>query len=238
MKNRQRILLRLVIVVALVATVILFGRWMGSEIPKIEADIAALGFWGPLALVVIVALATPLFVPDTLFAVAAGVLFGLIEGAVIVVIGALGASCLCYVISRFVLRKRVAAALSQQPKIAAVAAAAERRGLKFQILLRLTPLSPVAVSYALGTTNTRFSTFILGCLGIIPGIFVEVYFGYVAGHAAKIAGNVSSHSRLHQFVLFAGLAVCIVLIIYVTRMARQALAEADPALSEGLSSEA
>jgi uncharacterized membrane protein YdjX (TVP38/TMEM64 family) len=235
-KNRQTILLRLVITAALVAAVILFGRWMGSEIPEIEARVAALGFWGPITLAVIVALATPLFVPDTLFAVAAGALFGLLEGTVIVVTGALGASCLCFVISRFILRKHVDAILNRQKKIAAVAAAAERRGLKFQLLLRLTPFSSVAVSYALGTTNTRFGPFLVGCLGIIPGIFVEVYFGYVAKHAAKLAGNVGSHSRLHQCVLFAGLAVCIVLIIYVTRMARQALAEADPSLEEGVRS--
>lgn len=230
MKMRQSTVLRLIMAAGLIAAVVVLGRWMGDEIPAIEARVAALGVWGPIVLAVLVALATPLFVPDTLFAVAAGALFGLIEGTVTVVVGALAASCLCFVLSRFLLRNRVAQALSKDQRIAAVSSAAERQGLRFQLLLRLTPLSPVAVSYALGTTNTRFGTFVLGCLGIIPGIFVEVYFGYVAKHAAKMAGNVSSHSWLHQCVMFAGLAVCIVLIVYVTRMARQALAEVDPSL--------
>ena len=222
--------MRLIVAAGLLAAVIGLGRWLGGEIPQMEARLASLGFWGPVMLAILVALATPMFVPDTLFAVAAGALFGLIEGTVIVVLGALAASCLCFALSRSLLRGRVVAAFRKHERIAAVATAAERQGLKFQLLLRLTPLSPVAVSYALGTTHTRFSTFLVGCLGIIPGIFVEVYFGYAAKHAAKLAGNVSSHSLAHQIATFAGLAVCLVLVVYVTRLARRALAEVAPSL--------
>ncbi len=186
---------------------------MGDEIPKIEAFVSKTGVWGALAFVLIVAVCTSAMVPDTLFAVAAGALFGLVWGTLIMLAGALTACCVCFFLSRRMLSNYVARLLATRPRIATVAAAAAQQGLKFQILLRLTPLSPVAVSYALGTTKTRFGTFILACVGIIPGLFVEVYFGYAATHAAKLAGKVSTHPLLHHIVMFSGLAICLVLML-------------------------
>ena len=75
------------------------------------------------------------------------------------------------------------------------------------------------MSYVLGSTDTRFATFITACLGSIPVCFVEVYFGAVAGDVAKVSGNVSEHSTLHTVLTIAGLVVSVALLVYVTRLA-------------------
>ncbi len=218
----------------MIAVVVALGRWFGAEIPRIEAHVAEMGFWGPLVLMILVALLTPLFIPDTLFALSAGALFGLLWGTAIMVAGALAASCICYVFSRYLFRSRVQLLLSRNERTAAVVAATEQQGLRIQLLLRLTPLSPVLLSYALGTTRTRFSTFLIACLGIVPGVFVEVYFGYVAKHAAKLAGNVNPESTLHHVATFSGLAICLIAMYFITQTARKALSEASPDLAEEL----
>jgi membrane protein DedA with SNARE-associated domain len=67
----------------------------------------------------------------------------------------------------------------------------------------------------------------LGTLGLIPILFVEVYFGYLANHVTTVAGNVSEHSTLHTIVTVVGFVVCIVLMIYIARVASRAIAEAE-----------
>ena len=73
----------------------------------------------------------------------------------------------------------------------------------------------------------RFSTFLIATIGLIPGLFVEVYFGYLASHVTKVAGKASEHSTLHTVVTIVGFVVCIVLMISITRIATQALADAE-----------
>ena len=43
----------------------------------------------------------------------------------------------------------------------------------------------------------------------------------------KVAGNVSEHSTLHTVLTISGLVVCVMLMMYVTGIARKALADAE-----------
>jgi hypothetical protein len=80
------------------------------------------------------------------------------------------------------------------------------RRLRLQLLLRLSPINPVTVSYVLGASGVRFSTFMIATIGLIPTLFVEVYFGDVASHLAKVAGNSSDPLTLHTVVVVVGFA--------------------------------
>lgn len=61
---------------------------------------------------------------------------------------------------------------------------------------------------------------------MIPGLFCEVYFGYMAMHLGKVAGNVSEHSMTHTVVTVSGFLVCLALMVYISRLVVAALAEA------------
>ncbi len=71
----------------------------------------------------------------------------------------------------------------------------------------------------------RFSTFLIATIGLIPGLFVEVYFGYMASHVTKVAANVSEHSTLRTVVTVVGFVVCIVLVVFISRIASKAIAQ-------------
>ncbi|MBL9175409.1 MAG: TVP38/TMEM64 family protein [Verrucomicrobiales bacterium] len=203
------------------------GREVGHRIPALESWIEQQGIWGWLVFVGVTLVCTSCFVPDTLFAVMAGVLYGVAGGTAIITVAVLLTAVLNFTLARWWLHGMVRRWLSRRPRLAAIERAVDREGLRFLVLLRLTPLSPVAVSYLLGTTRTRFIPFLASSLGLIPGLFVEVYLGHVARHVVGAAGAVPGHSHAHAALTLMGLALCFALLAYVTRIARRAIAEAE-----------
>ena len=219
--------LRLLVGLCLLAAVVWFGRHAVDEIRAMETWTAGHGMWGRVAFVGMIVVFTSMFVPDTVLAIAAGAMFGLVWGTVLIVVGAVITAALNFLAARGLLRPRIESILEQHPKLQAIQRAANREGLRLQLLLRLAPISPVSVSYALGASGVRFSTFLIATVGLIPGLFVEVYFGYLASHVTKAAGKAGEHSTLHTVVTVVGFVVCIVLMIAITRISTQALADAE-----------
>lgn len=203
------------------------GPQLGTEIVALEQWIARQGVWGPVMFAGAIVLLTLVFIPDSLMAAAAGALFGMALGVATTIVGVVTAQCIAFGLSRHFLHDRVHNALSDRPKLLAIEQAANREGLRLQFLLRLTPLNPVAVSHVIGITRVRFRSFLIACVGLIPGLFVEVYLGYTAKHLLKVSGHVSEHSTLHTVLTVSGLLVCMLLLAYVTRLARNALAESE-----------
>ena len=221
----KTVALRLLVAACVVITIVWFGRHLGAEIKVMETKIAGLGVWGPIVFVIIVIVFTSMFVPDTLLAVAAGVLFGLFWGTFLIVIGAIVTATMNYLVARKLFRVRIEKTLRKHPKFRAIQRLAEQDGLRLQMLLRLSPINPVLVSYILGAAGARYLTFLLATTGLIPTLFVEVYFGHLASHVTKVAGNVSSHSIMHTVVTTVGFVVSIAAIIFIVRAATRALVE-------------
>lgn len=215
----------------LVAAVLL-GREFGHLMPVLRAWAASQGALGWVLFVVAVMVFTSVFVPDTVFAVTAGMLYGVAGGTALVTVAVFLTASMNFLVARRWLSGTVRRWLDRQPRMAAIERAIHREGFRFQLLLRLTPLSPVALSYALGTTPTRFGTFIAACVGLIPGLFVEVYLGHVAQSVAQVAHAPSHHSPAHTVFTVGSLAACLAVFAYITRIARRALAGQESDLSE------
>jgi len=208
--------------VLLILAVVL-GRTLGHHIAGLETWIAGHGWVGEVVFVLALVLFTSVFVPDSLFAVMAGVLFGLTRGTVLVVIGVVLTAALNFVIARKLAREPVRRGLERVPRLAAIERVVNDEGFRFQLLLRLTPINPVTLNYLLGVTSTRFRTFLAACLGMIPGLFVEVYLGQVAKHVAELAHDPGHHTRSQTLLTLGGLVLCIVVLAYVTVLARRAV---------------
>jgi uncharacterized membrane protein YdjX (TVP38/TMEM64 family) len=217
--------LRLLFGLCVLAVVVWFGRHATGEINTMETWIAGHGVWGRVVFVGMVILFTSIFVPNTVLSVAAGVLFGIGWGSVLIVIGCIMTAALNFHAARTLLHPRIEKMLRQHPKMRAIQAAANGEGLRLQLLLRLSPLGPVMVNYVLGASGVRFSTFMIATVGMIPALFVEVYLGYMAIHVTKVAGHASDHSTLYTVVVIAGFAICVVLMIFIARIATKALAD-------------
>jgi uncharacterized membrane protein YdjX (TVP38/TMEM64 family) len=94
------------------------------------------------------------------------------------------------------------------------------------VLLRLTPLNPATLSYLLGAAGVRFSGFLTACLALTPSLFIEVYFGNVGKHVARMAGHDARTVYLHDLAILGSLAACVIVVVIVSRMARKAVLEA------------
>ncbi|MBU0910756.1 MAG: VTT domain-containing protein [Proteobacteria bacterium] len=196
------------------------------HINAIESWITKLGPWGVLAFVGLFTLATSLLVPDTVLCIIAGALFGLQWGAAAVLAGSVLAGTMQFALSHKLLQAWIQRTLAAKPSLAAIQRAVRRDEFRLQVLLRLTPLNPATVSYLLGAAGVRFPGFLIALLALTPNLIIEVYFGHVGKHAARLVVNTSRTADLHDLAIIGGLAVCIVMMLFVSRMAHKAVMQA------------
>jgi len=120
-------------------------------------------------------LACSLAVPLSLLAVLAVLAFDPLHGAALVLLGA----SLCAVLTFALGRHLGQAAVAQWagPRVQALNALAERRGLLAVIAVRLVPAAPFAVvNLVLGSTRIRWGALLLGnLLGMLPMVLITAW---------------------------------------------------------------
>lgn len=213
------------VAVLVVVAALLLGRELEHHVQTLDAWIAGLGSWSLVAFIVVLALGTSLLLPESLFSVAAGVLFGPAWGFAASFAGNLLAASLQYVLARRLLRSRIQKTLAARPPLAALRRAVLQEGLRLQLLVRLTPLNPASISYLLGAAGVGFRDFLVSCLGLLPHIALEVFLGHAGKHVVGIAGGVRG-TVAYYAEIFGGLVAVIVLVLVVSRIAHRALTRA------------
>ncbi|MDD2336151.1 MAG: VTT domain-containing protein [Geobacteraceae bacterium] len=219
------VLTYLVMGVLLVVAIVLAGEEIEHHIDSIDAWITNLRPWSVLAFVGLFVVVTSVLVPESVLSIMAGALFGLAWGTAAIVAGTLLAAALQYALSQRFLRARIKRAIAERASLAAIQRSVCRDAFRLQALLRLTPLNPATVSYMLGVAGVRFFGFMLACLALVPTLFIEVYFGYAGKHVARMAGRETPAVYLHDLTVIGGLAVTIIVMVLVSRMARKAIME-------------
>ncbi|MEO6055962.1 MAG: VTT domain-containing protein, partial [Gemmatimonadales bacterium] len=149
--SRRVTIVRVLLVLAGVAVLVLAGRKAGALIPAFSTWVDGLGVWGPVAFVAGYAVAVVAFVPGSLLTLAAGAIFGVVKGTAFVLIAAtLGASA-AFLVSRYLARGFVERRLEGNERFAAIDRAIGSEGRKIVFLLRLSPVFPFnLLNYALG----------------------------------------------------------------------------------------
>jgi uncharacterized membrane protein YdjX (TVP38/TMEM64 family) len=216
----------LVVGLLLIVAIVAGGREIEHHISAIESWITKFGPWGVLTFVGLFALATSVLLPDTVLCIIAGALFGLGWGVAAVLAGSVLAAAIQFTLAHQLLRARIQRTLAARPSLAAIQRAVSRDEFRLQALLRLTPLNPATISYLLGAAGVRFSGFLIACLALTPNLVIEVYFGHVGKHAARLAGSNARTAHLHDLAIIGGLAVCVAVMVLVSRMARKAVTQA------------
>ena len=224
MRHLKTILL-IVIALAVVAGLALLP--VRDWFAQLQGWIAQLGATGPMVLAAVYVVATVLLIPGSVLTIGAGTLFGLWVGALTALTGAnLGALC-SFLLSRTLLRERVAKWAEANPKFAALDRAIGESGFKMVLLSRLSPAFPfVLLNYLLGLAKVRTGAYVLAnLLGMLPGTFLYTYLG-VAAREALGGASASAAGPYKQILTWVGLAATIGVVVLVTRAARKALADA------------
>ncbi len=221
-------LVRATLLLAVVAGLVGLGRIFGDRLPLFTQWVRDQGSLGPAVFVAGYALATVALVPGSILTLAGGAIFGLGEGAALVFLGAVAGSSLAFLVARYLARGPIERRLAREPRFAAIDDAVGRGGRKIVFLLRLSPVVPFSLlNYALGLTRVRFADYILGSFGMIPGTFLYVYYGRLAGDVAALSsGAPAPRGAGYWLVLGVGLVATAAVTILITRIARRALVAA------------
>lgn len=203
---------------------------VGDLMDALQARIAGLGSWAPVAYALLYGLAATLFVPGSALSLAAGVLFGLWLGTAVVWMGANIAIVLSFLIARYAARSKVEAMASTRPRFAAVDRAVGEQGWKIVALMRLSPVFPFGLqNYLFGVTAIRFLPCVLASAAfILPGTFLYVYIGFAGGEAAAAVGGAQGADTLRLALQLAGLVATLVVTVGIARIAAKAVASHAP----------
>ena len=191
---------------------------------QLEAWISGMGAAGYLVFYAIYVVAALLFVPGAALTIAAGFLFGVVRGSLMVSAAATTSAALAFLIARHLARKAVEARARKDRRFTAIDKAIGERGWKIVALLRLSPAVPFSLSnYFYGLTAIRFWPYVLtSWLAMLPGTVLYVYLG-AAGKAAAGGGQRSGAENAY---LVIGLAATLAVTVYLTKVARSALRKA------------
>lgn len=214
--------------VTVLAGLVVLGRQAGAYLPQFAQWVNGLGVWGPLVFVVGYVVAAVAFVPGSLLTLAAGAIWGIFPGVPYVFVAAVLGASAAFLVARYVARTAIERRLAGNARFAAIDRAVGAQGRRLVFLLRLSPVFPFNVlNYALGLTSVRFVDFVAASVGMLPGTFLYVYYGKLAGDLAALAGGAGVEKGTgYYLILIVGLVATVVVTTLVTRTARTALREA------------
>jgi uncharacterized membrane protein YdjX (TVP38/TMEM64 family) len=219
---------KIVMGVGILAALLYLGRSAGGYVPIFAEWVEGLGLLGPIVFILGYAFAVVAFVPGSVLTLASGAIFGLSEGTLYALVAATLGSVLAFLIARHGARAAIERRLAGDERFAAIDRAIGAEGLKIVFLLRLSPVFPFnLLNYSLGLTQVRLFDYFVASIGMLPGTLLYVYAGKVAGDVAAIAGGDPGEKGAGDWlVLVLGLVATAVVTVFVTRIARRALAAA------------
>ena len=184
----SRTTLRLALMLILGAAIATAFAFRADLTPvALQARLDAFGVWAALVFMAIYAVATVLFLPGSVFALAGGALFGPVLGTVYNLGGATIGATIAFLVARYLAADWVAE--KSGPRLKNLLAGVDGEGWRFIAFTRLVPLFPFnLLNYALGLTRIGPVAYVLATsICMIPGAIAYTYLGY-AGREA-IAGT-------------------------------------------------
>ncbi|MDP3619463.1 MAG: FAD-dependent oxidoreductase, partial [Ramlibacter sp.] len=208
MTRRKAIIAALVVVALLCFFVFDLGRFLGFDyLKQSQGALAALYDTRPLMVTAVFAsiyvLATALSFPGaTILTLAAGAIFGLGWGTVLVSFASSLGALLAFLGARFVLRDSVQARFGQ--RLAEINRGIDRDAAMYLFTLRLVPLIPFfVINLAMGLTRIRAWTFYwVSQVGMLAGTLVYVNAGTQLANLESARG-ILSPALIGSFVLLA-----------------------------------
>ena len=213
---------------AIIAALFFLGRVAAEPLRSFAMWVNELGPLAPVVFIAGYVVATVAFVPGSILTLAAGAIFGLLRGTIYVFIGATLGATAAFLVARYLARPMVERKLAGNERFQRIDRMVEQEGGKMVVLMRLSPLLPFnALNYALGISKVRFLDYVLGCIGMIPGTLLYVYYGKLAGDLTALGGRDVQRGPEYYLVLALGLIATIAVAVLASRAGRRALKEGD-----------
>ena len=177
--KKSKTIVKAAILVAFIITAILIVQFTPLKgyltVEKLSGLKEALGWWGPLAFIVMYAVGICIFLPGTLLTGLGGALFGPYLGTVVNLVGAMIGATAAFLIGRTLGRDYAASLIGD--KLKKYDDAIERNGFATVLYLRLVYFPFTPMNFGMGLTKVRFWDYFSGTgLGIMVGTFILTFF--------------------------------------------------------------
>jgi len=200
-------------------------------LPELLEWVRGRGLEGALIIGAVFVASTVMMIPGSMLGLAIGAVYGPWWGLLIVSPTSVLGATIAFLLGRGLLLARVEKKMAGSRRFDAISTAIEREGFKVLVLIRLSPVFPfTVVNYAFGLTRLMLSTYVLGSfIGMLPGTFMYVYLGAMAGDVAMLAsGQMPTTTPAEAIFKWVGLVATVVVTVLVTRIARRELAAEIP----------
>ena len=214
--------------VLLVVAALALLRGSGMTTTEAVSWLRASGAVGRVALVALVVVVTPLFVPSGLMAVLPGYLWGTVEGTALILIGAALGGLLNMWLARRVLDRRIAAIVNAAPMLGILRETIRVRGFRIALALRMSPVTPYSMlAYLAGVAGLSYGRFTLASvLGGIPWTSVYAMAGALLASTAQELrlGEQPELGPETVWLRWLGLGFTVAVAVWIGRAARNDLA--------------
>jgi uncharacterized membrane protein YdjX (TVP38/TMEM64 family) len=231
-RNRTRLIIGIILVAVLLVAAYLLDaqRYLRQLLDWINE----IGIVGGAVFVAVYVAATVLFVPGSILTLGAGFVFGVLQGTIYVSVASTLGATAAFLVGRYFARDWVAQKVSSNERFQAIDNAVGREGWKIVGLTRLSPIFPFnMLNYAYGLTKVSVKGyFFASWIGMLPGTLMYVYIGSLAGSIATLGTDGRARTTLEWILYGVGLVATVVVTVFVTRLARKALAQRVESVEE------
>lgn len=229
--------IKLVLLVVVILGVITLSRQIDVQDIFAQAldRIQELGWIGFAVFALLYTVSTVFFLAPTVLTLGAGAAYGVVKGTMLVSVSSMLGASTAFLLGRYFARDVIAGRVEGNPRFKAIDDAVAREGWKIVGLTRLSPVFPFSLlNYTYGLTPVSFRAyFFASWIGMIPGTVMYVYLGKASGTVALIGAEDAGKSPGEWALLVIGLLATVAVTVFVTRLARKALADAVPENVEG-----
>lgn len=178
---------KLVVGLAVVGTGVAAARHFGvsdlftlDNIDRLGAWFDGLGWWAPVAFIVLWVASAVFFLPGLILTLAGGLIFGAVWGTVWTTVGANLGAVAAFLIGRYLARATVENMMEKHGGLKKIDDGVRRQGWRMLMITRLVPVFPFNLqNYAYGLTDIPLKTYVLVTLPcMLPA---TIAFNFAAG---------------------------------------------------------
>jgi len=204
---KKKSAIKLIFIVIFISAIIFIFRYFNLHehltLQKLHNLVDSFGIFGPLAFVLLYAVASTFGLPGTIFTIAGGIIFGKWLGTALNITGATLGACAAFAIGRFAARDVMAQKFRGQKWFDKLEKGIAEDGLNYMLFVRLVPVFPYnGLNYGASLTGISFKNYLIGTFfGMMPASFI------FTNAAAEIGESIEE-----GFTLTAGMITSLVLL--------------------------
>jgi uncharacterized membrane protein YdjX (TVP38/TMEM64 family) len=132
------------------------------NIDRLDLWFDGLGYWAPLAFILLWVVACVFFLPGLPISIAGGLIFGAVWGTVWTTVGANLGAVAAFLMGRYAARRLVEKMIEKNPTLGRIDAGVRNQGWRMLMITRLVPIFPFNIqNYVYGLTDIPLRTYVL-----------------------------------------------------------------------------